>query len=341
MLRRIVLGLFAILLAASLVSSSAAVSREPRKGAAGASPAARAAAARDLVPAACDKELYAVQWAAAADTNSQTPSPTETPEPTPEPTETPESTPEPPAFDTPSPGKAVIIFTFDDGPLSDYVLAYPILKQYGIKGTSYIITKFTDAGTKGKLTWENIKEMAEYGWVFGAHTNGHNDMKGLSAKRIKADCEAVNQSFINQGLDAPKIMSYPYGLYNKRVIKAIKPYYGQARLAYYRNYFVDVNGDPYKIACISADMRTKSELKKAKKLVDKACRKGAVIVFRVHTLYKNKPYDTVKRNTRILSGCAPQTSSKLFAKLVKYCADKGCGFMTMEELMEYMEGQAE
>lgn len=39
---------------------------------------------------------------------------------------------------------AYIAFTFDDGCLSDYELAYPILKQYDIRGTSYIIPKYQD-----------------------------------------------------------------------------------------------------------------------------------------------------------------------------------------------------
>ena len=244
------------------------------------------------------------------------------------------------ALPSSEPGKAVIIFTFDDGHASDYLLAYPILKPYDIKGTSYINTKYTDQGLKGRLSWDQIREMAGYGWVFGAHTSGHQRMTRLTDKEIASDCEAVNQSFIAQGFAPPVIMAYPYGAHSDRVIKAMKPFYKQARLAAYRTDCVDpANTDPYKIPSVSADMQTKGRLNKVKRLVDKACEKSAVVIFRVHVLYKDHPYDTVKRNSRVAGGCAPQTDSKLFAELVEYCAKKGCAFMTMTELMDNMDAQ--
>jgi peptidoglycan/xylan/chitin deacetylase (PgdA/CDA1 family) len=250
----------------------------------------------------------------------------------------PASSPSP--SETPGPGKAVIIFTFDDGAVSDYLLAYPILKEYGIKGTSYINAKFTDDNVKGRMSWDQIGEMREYGWVFGAHTCTHQHMTKLSDKQIDKDCEELSSLFTSHGLDAPDIMAYPYGSYNSKVIKAIKPFYKQARLAYYRTDFVDpANTDPYKIPSISADMQSSGRLNELMSLVDKASEEGAVAVFRVHVLYKEHPFDTVKRNPHVGGGCAPQTDSGLFAELVKYCVDKGCSFMTMTELMDYMDAQ--
>jgi peptidoglycan/xylan/chitin deacetylase (PgdA/CDA1 family) len=239
------------------------------------------------------------------------------------------------------PDTAVIIFTFDDGPESDYLLAYPILKEQGIKGTSYIITKFTDESMPGKLTWDQIKEMSADGWDFGCHTYEHKRLTGMSDDEIKESMEAVDRSFTEQGFQPPSIMAYPYGAYNQRVIDDIKPYRAQARLASYQTMFVDPkNTDPYAIDSVSADMRTNSQLKKDEKLVDKACGDNAVIVFRIHTMYKEKPYDTVPINKKILSGCAPQTDSRLFRQLVEYCVDKGCSFMTMSQLMDvYKQGQ--
>ena len=237
-------------------------------------------------------------------------------------------------------GKAVIIFTFDDGHASDYLLAYPILTEFGIKGTSYINTKFTDERLKGRLSWEQIKEMSANGWVFGGHTQGHLRMTKLSDKEIRSDCEGLINSFRNQGLEPPTVMAYPYGACTSKTIEAIKPYFKQARLADNRKAFVDTaSADPFKIPSVSADMQSKGKLIKAQRIVDKACDKGGILVFRVHVLYKNRPYDTVKRNPRVFGGCAPQTDAKLFAELVKYCVDKGCAFSTMTELMAYMDAQ--
>lgn len=232
------------------------------------------------------------------------------------------------------PGKAVVIFTFDDGAESDYLLAYPILKKYGIKGTSYLITKFTDNNIVGKLTWQQVKEMSGYGWVFGCHTYDHRRMTSMTDDEIRKSLEAVNQSFLRQGFHPPEIMAYPYGAHDQRVIHVVKRYRKQAR-AYGKQGFVDLEHiNPYEIPDIKANMRTKDELDRLEKLVDKACGEKAVVVFCLHTLYKQKPYDTVKTNHEILSGSAPQTSSKLFGELVKYCVDKKCAFMTMTGLMD-------
>jgi peptidoglycan/xylan/chitin deacetylase (PgdA/CDA1 family) len=265
----------------------------------------------------------------AATTPSLTPLPVSSPSPTPS-LAPPSPSPEPTKPDT-----AVIIFTFDDGPESDYLLAYPILKEYGIKGTSYIVTSFTDESLTGKLTWDQIKEMSAYGWAFGDHTVEHRRLTEMSDDEIKESMEAVNRSFTDQGFALPAIMAYPYGAYDQRVIAGIAPYRAQARLAEYEKKFVDLDTvSSYAIDSISADMRKNSQLEKVEKLVDKACEENAVIVFRVHTLYREEPYDTVPINKKILSGCAPQTDSKLFEQLVKYCVDKGCAFMTMVQFMD-------
>jgi hypothetical protein len=231
-------------------------------------------------------------------------------------------------------GKATIIFTFDDGDVSDYLLAYPILKQYDIKGTSYIIAGFIDRGVPEKLTWPQVKEMVAYGWDFGGHTYDHCKLKELTDDQIKENLENVNASFEKQGLPDPQVMAYPYGSFDQRVIDDIKPFYKQARLAFYETKFVDLKHvDPYRIDSISADMGSPARLKSVEDTVDKACEEGAVCVFRVHAMYKDKIYDTVCQDKPLPSGSGPQTDSKLFEQLVKYCVDKGCDFKTMTQLM--------
>jgi peptidoglycan/xylan/chitin deacetylase (PgdA/CDA1 family) len=227
----------------------------------------------------------------------------------------------------PAPGRAVIAFTFDDGYISDYDLAYPILKKYGIRGTSYIIGKFPDNNTPDTLSWAQIKEMAAWGWCFGCHTYNHVDMTTLSDDAIRQSLEAENQAFTNQGMPVPQIIAYPSGKYDQRVIDIVKQYRLQGRKAFYESKFVDLNNvDPYQIDSISADMQEDPRLKSREALVDKACEQGAVIVFRTHCMYREQKNDEGKWDV--------QTDSRLFAQLVKYCVDKNCEFVTMEQLMQ-------
>jgi peptidoglycan/xylan/chitin deacetylase (PgdA/CDA1 family) len=236
--------------------------------------------------------------------------------------------PPPPPHDIKKdPHKALIIFTFDDGYVSDYNCAYPILKKYGIRGTSYIIGKLADNNTPSALTWAQIKEMHQYGWVFGCHTYNHVDMTKLTPDEIKSSLEKENATFIQHGLPAPELIAYPSGKYNQQVIDVVKQYRKQGRKAFYESKFVDLNNvKPYEIDSISADMQEEPRLKSREELVDKACGEDAVIVFRTHCMYFQHKNDNGKWDV--------QTDSRLFADLVKYCVDKGCQFGTMTQLME-------
>jgi peptidoglycan/xylan/chitin deacetylase (PgdA/CDA1 family) len=224
------------------------------------------------------------------------------------------------------PDTAVVIFTFDDGCISDYELAYPILKKYGIRGTSYIIPEYQDTGRPYALTWDMVKEMKQYGWVFGCHTYAHSDLTKMTADEIRASMLKVNESFMAQGLDAPAIHAFPFGRYDQKVIDAMKPFRVQMRKAFYESKFVDPKtADPYGIDSCSADMRMEERLKLHEAFVDKAVEQKAIIVFRCHCLYKESVGD--------MGNWTVQTDSRLFEKLVRYCADKGCRFMTMTDLL--------
>ncbi len=225
----------------------------------------------------------------------------------------------------------MIAFTFDDGCLSDYQLAYPILKKYGIRGTSYIIPEYPDQKKPYTMTWDQIREMAQYGWAFGCHTYAHSDLTKMTRNEIVQSMEKVNEAFIREGLEAPAIHAYPFGRYNEDVIDAIKPYRKQMRKAFYESNFVDLDTvDPYEIDCISADMQTDERLKGKEQLVDSACEQNAIIVFRCHCLYKSEVND--------MGEWVVQTDSRLFEQLVAYCVQKNCRFITMTDLMDMYEG---
>lgn len=89
-----------------------------------------------------------------------------------------------------------VVLTFDDGYLDNWVYAYPILKQYGLKGTIFINPEFVDPSeeirpnlddvllgkcqqadlqTLGFLNWAEIKEMNASGMMdIQSHGMSHN-----------------------------------------------------------------------------------------------------------------------------------------------------------------------
>lgn len=103
------------------------------------------------------------------------------------------------------PPKTVCI-TFDDGYLSNYELAFPILKKYGMKAEINIIVG--NIGTnRNFLTWDMCREMEASGLIeIGSHTyNAHNP-----------DCGGMMRTKENNGVQRLKKES---GLrYTRRVL---------------------------------------------------------------------------------------------------------------------------
>ena len=64
----------------------------------------------------------------------------------------------------------VVSFTFDDGYASD-LPAFVTLHSHGIMGASYVVTDWV--GRPGRLDWDLLHAMEQYGWEVGSHTVSH------------------------------------------------------------------------------------------------------------------------------------------------------------------------
>ncbi len=74
-------------------------------------------------------------------------------------------------------GKDVMI-TFDDGDITNYTKAYPILKEFGIKAHFFIICGWV--GAPGYMNWEQIKELSDSGMIIGSHGMTHRILTELN-----------------------------------------------------------------------------------------------------------------------------------------------------------------
>jgi peptidoglycan/xylan/chitin deacetylase (PgdA/CDA1 family) len=74
--------------------------------------------------------------------------------------------------------KPKVIFTLDDGNASDYTVAFPYMSANGIRGASAIVSSVI--GTGGKLSVAQMSEMAAAGWEFVNHTNGYDNLTGMT-----------------------------------------------------------------------------------------------------------------------------------------------------------------
>ena len=130
-----------------------------------------------------------------------------------------------------SPGKSILL-TFDDAfaDLEEY--AFPILQEFGINATIFVVTSQiggTNAWEKQKgwndslplLSKEQIRHWSVQGMEFGAHSHTHTDLRQLSQTELKEELTRSKSAL--EEIIGKKILSfaYPFGAYNDSVRKAV------------------------------------------------------------------------------------------------------------------------
>ncbi|MCB2341055.1 polysaccharide deacetylase family protein [Clostridium estertheticum] len=116
------------------------------------------------------------------------------------------------------PAKSVLI-TFDDGYISNYKLAYPILKANKQKATLFMISHEVGR-TSDSMNAKQLLEMDANGFRVESHTDWHENLGSLPyAKQLNA-IRAAKTSL--EKLLGRKVMylAYPCGSYNTNTIKA-------------------------------------------------------------------------------------------------------------------------
>lgn len=154
---------------------------------------------------------------------------------------------------TPLPEKPVVI-TFDDGYLSNYEIAYPILREYGFEGTIFTIGcsfghkkyyKDTELEMTPHFDREEMDEMLASGIItIGSHTYDmhqvypydsgeyiresivpfENEGEEEYIKALSADIERQNALFESVGLAPADILAFPHGEYDDLANAVLRSY---------------------------------------------------------------------------------------------------------------------
>jgi len=113
------------------------------------------------------------------------------------------------------PAKQVLAITFDDGNKNFYTNAWPILQQYKVKSSVYVMT---GVGGDNYLNDAEIVEIVKSGLCeVGSHTIWHPKLTKISADERLKELE-ISKDDLETLLDREiKVIAYPFGLYNEDV----------------------------------------------------------------------------------------------------------------------------
>jgi peptidoglycan/xylan/chitin deacetylase (PgdA/CDA1 family) len=111
-----------------------------------------------------------------------------------------------------------VALTFDDGYTSHYEVAFPLMTEFGMLGTFFVIT--SRVGTDEFLDWTMAAEMARAGMRFGSHAHNHVVLTTLNSERVKEELR-VSRQLLEQRLScAIEVLAVPYGFCDQHVLNA-------------------------------------------------------------------------------------------------------------------------
>ncbi len=122
--------------------------------------------------------------------------------------------------------KAAVSFTFDDGLRDQYELAFPRLKEYGIKGTFFLnggpieTQKPTRQGAP-RMTWAMVKEMSDAGMEMSNHGLNHVNHGRNPREVVEVDISSNDVLIARHTGKKPITFAYPNNARNREWSAAV------------------------------------------------------------------------------------------------------------------------
>ncbi|MBI9103150.1 MAG: polysaccharide deacetylase family protein [Spirochaetales bacterium] len=137
--------------------------------------------------------------------------------------------------------KAACSLTFDDGTLDHYLAAFPIMEEYNLKGTFFLMVKgresgiWNDYGSERQLmSWKQAGQMGRAGHEIGSHSVNHLDLRATEKKEDGIDI--LNHEFYGSREEIEKntnskitAFAWPYFRYTEYSQEKILDHYMVAR----------------------------------------------------------------------------------------------------------------
>jgi peptidoglycan/xylan/chitin deacetylase (PgdA/CDA1 family) len=145
-------------------------------------------------------------------------------------------------FSTANPSKAastsgVVSIVFDDGVISQFNNAFPLMQQHGFSGTYYIISD--KVGTANYMTISDLQALQNAGSEIASHSVDHQAFTYLTDTQINNQCN-ISQRFLRENGLVAVNFAYPSGYANSHTDSIVLNYYRSARHSYGDGYLMPI-----------------------------------------------------------------------------------------------------
>lgn len=124
----------------------------------------------------------------------------------------------------PLPDRSAVL-TFDDGYLSVYEAAWPLLQEFGYPFTVFVTAGLVTSNGKLYASWDQLREMGEQGATLANHTVTHpylvQRQPGQSEAEwlawVRNEIEQAEARILEETGQSHKLLAYPYGEYDTAI----------------------------------------------------------------------------------------------------------------------------
>lgn len=109
--------------------------------------------------------------------------------------------------------------SFDDGHVSQFSIAYPILQEFSLPAMFFITTAWVGV-LESVMTWDKLRELRRSGYTLGSHTHTHPMLTGCGNAALRNEL-SVSKHILEDQLDKEvSTISIPGGRVDARVLVA-------------------------------------------------------------------------------------------------------------------------
>ncbi len=117
-----------------------------------------------------------------------------------------------------------ILLTFDDGYDGNYTNLFPLLQEYNMKATIFVVSD--EIGNEHRMDKYQLREMSDSGLVsIQSHTKSHVWLDTLNKQQLIKECQESRTTIGEITGELPYAISYPEGRHNALSDSVVKDYY--------------------------------------------------------------------------------------------------------------------